>query len=162
MSQWGDGIGAMVVVSHDKAFCSQLDFTHVATVSNGKLLLEQRNVRESDWLVETAAKSSSATQSRKTVNESGPHNINQSITTWDAELRKKLFNAPKRIAKITDQLDKLEAELVLADEKMLSHGKDLDELTRLQEIKDSVSEKIEALMVEWDELESLLANNIAK
>jgi len=49
LSQWGDKDGGVVVISHDRAFCEEVGFTHVGTVSNGKLVLEQRSLRDSDW-----------------------------------------------------------------------------------------------------------------
>ncbi|CAB9518518.1 Tylosin resistance ATP-binding protein TlrC [Seminavis robusta] len=49
LSGWGGKDGAVVVISHDREFCDKVGFTHVGTVMNGKLLLEQRPLRESDW-----------------------------------------------------------------------------------------------------------------
>ena len=33
--------GAVVVISHDREFCEKVGFTHVGTVKDGKLVLEQ-------------------------------------------------------------------------------------------------------------------------
>eukprot|EP00854_Cymbomonas_tetramitiformis_P031320 gene31320-39362_t len=41
--------GAVVVISHDRAFCEALDPTHVITVEDGALSWEQRGLREGDW-----------------------------------------------------------------------------------------------------------------
>lgn len=49
LSGWGGKDGAVVVISHDREFCEKVGFTHVGTVSNGKLVLEQRSLRSSDW-----------------------------------------------------------------------------------------------------------------
>lgn len=49
LSAWGGKDGAVVVISHDRAFCEEVGFTHVGTVMNGGLVLEQRALRESDW-----------------------------------------------------------------------------------------------------------------
>lgn len=49
LSGWGGKDGAVVVISHDKAFCEKVGFTHVGTVMNGGIVLEQRSLRESDW-----------------------------------------------------------------------------------------------------------------
>jgi len=49
LSGWGGKDGAVVVISHDREFCEKIGFTHVGTVSNGGLLLEQRTLRASDW-----------------------------------------------------------------------------------------------------------------
>jgi len=46
---WGGKDGAVVVVSHDRSFCEKIGFTHVGTVMDGNLVLEQRPLRDSDW-----------------------------------------------------------------------------------------------------------------
>jgi len=49
LSEWGGEDGGIVVISHDREFCDKVGFTHVGTVMDGKLVLEQRSLRESDW-----------------------------------------------------------------------------------------------------------------
>ena len=46
LSGWGGKDGAVVVISHDRAFCDEVGFTHVGTVMNGGLVLEQRPLEE--------------------------------------------------------------------------------------------------------------------
>lgn len=46
---WGGKDGAVVVISHDRSFCDEVGFTHVGTVMNGGLTLEQRPLQDSDW-----------------------------------------------------------------------------------------------------------------
>lgn len=49
LRNWGGKDGAIVVISHDRSFCEEVDFTHVGTVMNGRLVLEQRPLQDSDW-----------------------------------------------------------------------------------------------------------------
>lgn len=49
LSGWGGKDGAIVVISHDREFCDKVGFTHVGTVMNGGLILEQRPLQDSDW-----------------------------------------------------------------------------------------------------------------
>jgi ATP-binding cassette subfamily F protein 3 len=49
LSGWGGKDGAIVVISHDRKFCEKVGFTHVGTVMDGKLILEQRPLQDSDW-----------------------------------------------------------------------------------------------------------------
>ena len=44
--------GAVLVVSHDRAFCEALAPTHVATVRGGAVRLEARRLEEADWAIE--------------------------------------------------------------------------------------------------------------
>lgn len=46
---WGEKDGGVVVISHDREFCEKVGFTHIGTVMNGGLILEQRPLRDSDW-----------------------------------------------------------------------------------------------------------------
>lgn len=41
--------GAVVVISHDRAFCEAIAATHVGYVANGAIDIEERSLRESDW-----------------------------------------------------------------------------------------------------------------
>ena len=43
--------GAIVVISHDRPFCEAVRCTHVAYVSSGKITLEERSLRDSDFTV---------------------------------------------------------------------------------------------------------------
>ena len=51
LGSWGGKDGAMCVISHDRKFCEAVGFTHIGTVMNGRLVLEQRSLRDSDWEV---------------------------------------------------------------------------------------------------------------
>jgi ABC-type multidrug transport system ATPase subunit len=41
--------GAIVVISHDRAFSEAIEATHVGYVANGAIEIEERSLRESDW-----------------------------------------------------------------------------------------------------------------
>lgn len=41
--------GSCVVISHDRLFLEELEPTHVLTVRNGAVTMEERGLRESDW-----------------------------------------------------------------------------------------------------------------
>lgn len=49
LGSWGGEDGAVVVISHDREFCEKVGFTHVGTVTNGGLVLEQRELQDGDW-----------------------------------------------------------------------------------------------------------------
>ena len=49
LSGWGGKDGSIVVISHDREFCEKVGFTHIGTVADGKLKLEQRSLQDSDW-----------------------------------------------------------------------------------------------------------------
>ena len=49
LSNWGGKDGSVVVVSHDRAFCESVGFTHVGTVKDGTVVIEERGLMDSDW-----------------------------------------------------------------------------------------------------------------
>eukprot|EP00978_Attheya_sp_CCMP212_P006153 scaffold13850_cov50-Attheya_sp.AAC.2 len=49
LGSWGGKDGSIVVISHDREFCEKVGFTHVGTVTNGGLVLEQRPLQDGDW-----------------------------------------------------------------------------------------------------------------
>lgn len=152
LSDWGEDDAGVVVISHDRAFCEKVGFTHVATVADGKFILEQRGMRDSDWLVV------STTLDAK---DSGDENeaATKPKAQVDPELRKKLFNAPKRITKLEGMIEKNEEKIATIEEEMLHNGSDVGKLVDLTEKKDKLEGEVMEYMEEWEELEALLAEN---
>ena len=83
LSGWGDDLGTVVVISHDKAFCEKIGFTHVVTVDKGSLTIEQREVTDKDWDASSFTLQRATTQATKASTK--PSQL-------DAATRKKLFN----------------------------------------------------------------------
>ena len=158
LSDWGEEDGAIVVISHDKAFCDKVGFTHVATVtSEGTLKLEQRGTRDNDW------DSSTATYQRTNENDdvngmngNGGADVEEEKEELDPKLRKQAYNAPKRIAKIETLVEETEEKIASIDEEMMSVGNDVGKLVDLNNEKEQLEAKVMELMEEWEELEELL------
>lgn len=159
LSDWGEEDGAIVVISHDKSFCDKVGFTHVATVSDGGLKLEQRSTRDSDW------DSSIATFQRTNENDDDVSSseggegdvVEQQKKEIDPKLRKQAYNAPKRIAKIESIVEQTEEKIAKIDDAMMTVGNDVGKLVDLNKEKETLEELVMELMEEWEELESLLA-----
>ena len=47
----------IAVISHDQIFCEKVGFTHVGTVTDGRLLIEQGPLQDGDCVFETPEKS---------------------------------------------------------------------------------------------------------
>jgi ABC-type Mn2+/Zn2+ transport system ATPase subunit len=160
LSNWGDNIGSLVVISHDRVFCEQVGFTHVLTIqNNGTLLLEQRNTNDKDWDSSTTTTQRLLTDHQKNVDGNGGSTNNSSPPEKEIDPRKRkmAYNAPKRISKIENLVEELEEKIAKIDEQMLAIGNDVGRLVDLSKEKQSLEKKIEQLMEEWDELESILA-----
>ena len=156
ISKWGDDRGALVVVSHDKKFCQRIPFTHVATVRDGKLVLEERSVRDSDWDISDLSTQRSNQKLNSSANAVEGNN-DKSGKEMDPALRKKLFNAPKRIEKLESMIEKAEARIAEIDEKMMAVGNDVGQLVDLNDEKEKLSNSVSEYMEEWEELEDLLS-----
>lgn len=151
LGSWGHDTGAMVVISHDKSFCDRIDFTHVATVQDGNLILEERGACESDWVIEGLSGQVAAAEADTKV--AGV----ETTTEIDPILRKQAFNAPKRIAKLEQLIGEAEDRAAALEDEMLSNGCDVGKLVDLTKDKEALELKISEYMEEWEQLEALLA-----
>ena len=156
LSDWGDGKGSIVVISHDKAFCEQIGFTHVLTITDeGRLRLEQRDANINDW------DSSRQTYQKSTAGPSEIHDGDSDGAVIDTELdtkrRKMAFNAPRRISKIERLVMRKEETIAQLDEEMLANGSDVGKLVDLSKEKELLENEVMELMEEWEELETLVA-----
>ena len=156
LSSWGDEEGALVVISHDRSFCEKIGFTHVGTVKDGSFVLEERSLCERDWErydlgskeVDGALVSSGQTSSE----DSSPLSKEE-----ESRLRKLAYNAPKRIKKIETLVEKCEEEIASIDNDMIEFGTDFGKLKVLMKDKEEKESKLEEYMIEWEELETVLA-----
>ncbi|KAH8048613.1 ATPase [Aureococcus anophagefferens] len=90
--------GAVIVVSHDRAFVDELMPTHVATVADGAVSLEKRDLTDADWDVRGAGAAAEVVEDDKT--------------------RKKRHNAPKRMEKLEALIADAEAAVAAIDADM--------------------------------------------
>lgn len=150
LSEWGEEEGAIVVISHDKNFCDKVGFTHVATVKDGSLVVEQRNPNAADW------DSSAATMQRSSDESLAAGETNGVVKEVDRELKKQAYNAPKRISKIELLVEQKEEKIAALEAEMQENGSDVGKLVDLTEEKDKLGEQVMKLMAEWEELEEVL------
>jgi len=157
LTDWGDGKGAIVVISHDKAFCEQVGFTHILTITDdGRLQLEQRDANDNDW------DSSGTTYQKSTITlNNGETTTTTNDVVIDKEVdekrRKMAFNAPKRISKIETLVVSKEEQISQLDEEMLANGSNVGKLVDLSKTKEILDEQVVKLMEEWEELETVMA-----
>ena len=166
--------GALVVISHDRAFGEKIPFTHVATVVNGRLTLEERDTRPGDWAVGQLGWDTAATTS--TTNggvDNSPYSVTATDATTsaaataavpvvDAKRRKQAFNAPKRIVKLGQLIEEAESQMATLDEKMLTNGSDVGKLVDWTKERKALEKQVEKHMKEWTELEELLVQIAAQ
>lgn len=154
LSNWGGKDGSVVVVSHDRAFCSSVGFTHVGTVMDGGLVIEERGLNARDWDIYDIASTSGDDS------EFGSDAPAELSTEEKAELQKKrklAFNAPKRIEKIESLIEKAETKIAEIESSMMEFGSDVEKLMEMTEKKTGEEETVATLMEEWESLEEVMA-----
>ena len=170
LSQWGGKDGAVVIISHDQSFCETVGFTHVGTVQNGSLVVEQRGLQDGDWRTYDLTKTTeveSTTNGATCDNVANKNNVafkaaqeEENLAPWEkkllAEKRKKAFNAPKRIKRLEENIEASETRIVQIEEEMVANGNNVAKLMTLTKQKEKEQDIIAKAMAEWEELEQLL------
>ena len=142
--------GAVLVISHDKAFLEELEPTHVLTVREGNAILEQRSLVDSDWDDELDSRQQAeekfiASATTAKINNDG-------LINEDVVGRKLRQNAPRKIKKVEAQITKYDEKMKFIDSEMLSNGRDLDKLKLLQSERDVIEAKSIRLLSEMEVL----------
>jgi ATPase subunit of ABC transporter with duplicated ATPase domains len=151
LSNWGGKDGSVVVVSHDRAFCESVGFTHVGTVMDGGLIIEERGLEERDWVRYDIASTSGQLTAVTEVE------LTEEQKAEQERKRKLAFNAPKRIQKIEVLIEKAEAKISEIDETMMQVGNDVEKLMELTEKKLKEEQSVSKLLEEWEMLEECIA-----
>lgn len=151
-----DFCGALVVVSHDRAFVDKLKPTHVAVVADSTVNLQARDLAESDWTVASIDARSSSSEdvlSDQTEALSAPIEVVEE----SAEQRRRRFNAPKLIAKLEAKIADKEALIAEIDEQMVEAGADAAKCLELAQRRDTLQPDLDAMYEEYAELDALLS-----
>ena len=132
----------------------------MGTVSNNGLIIEERGLEDKDWTIYDLA-------STDDFSESGTNGDMLSVELTAEEKveqdkkRKLAFNAPKRIEKIEEMIEKSEMKIAEYDRKMLQIGNDVEQLMQMTEMKTNEEERVANLMEEWESLEEVMAEMIS-
>lgn len=152
LSAWGKKDGAIIVVSHDRTFCDSVGFNTVGTVKDGSLVIEERPLNNSDWeQYDLASQGSEGSDDVIVAVDLTPEEKEEL-----KQKRKKAYNAPKRIQKLEKMIEESEEDIAKLDDKMMSVGSDVGQLTDLSNEKVVIESKVADMMEEWEELELLL------
>jgi len=139
---------AVVVISHDREFVERLQSTHVCMVQGGSVKVEQRALRESDWVF--GGGGGEMVEAEVVVKSAGAKPVS-------SEERKKRLNAPKRVVRIENMVAGFEEELARLEVDMGEAGSDATAAMEVLKKKQQVERKVDKLMKEWEELEQLMA-----
>ena len=147
--------GAVIVVSHDRAFVDELKPTHVATVADGAVSLEKRDLTDADWDVSSIdERGTPAADAVVVADEPAPAPVVEVVE--DDKTRKRRHNAPKRMEKLEALIADAEAAVAAIDADMAAE-RDAGALMGLQEKRDATQADADKFWAEYGELEELLA-----
>lgn len=132
--------GTVIVISHDRSFLVEFEPTHVMTVRDGSVLLEERGLRDEDWNDVLNSREASKFASNT-----------QAVSPSKEEVKSK-GSSSKQISKVEAAIGKAEKEMKEIDDDMLLHGRDSAKLYELQKRKDTVQSKIEKLYSDFEML----------
>jgi len=161
LGRWGEDDGGVVVVSHDRQFCDMVGFTHVGTVKDGTITIEERGLNSGDWSRYDLGSKTAAAADFASDESGGAATATVELTPEEKEIfrkRQKLaYNAPKRIEKLEALIEQAEAKVAEYDEEMMTVGNDVGKLTDITKLKEKEEAKIAEMMEEWEDLEQVLA-----
>jgi len=156
LKDWEGKDGAVVIISHDRSFCEKIKFTHVGTVTNGSLVLEQRDINDSDWeMFDNKESRLVSTNQPNKINptDAVPTNGMQTDHKVDS---KRAHNAPKRIKKLEQMIQKSEMKITELEDQMMDVGNDVGKLTDISNEIEKEQKKVTEMFDEWDELELIV------
>jgi ATPase subunit of ABC transporter with duplicated ATPase domains len=155
LDTWGGKDGAILVISHDRSFCEKVGFTHVATVADGTLKIEQRSLCDDDW-EQYSLKSDASPMNDEQIKESNAQQLEEEKREI-AKRRKLSVNAPRRIAQLEKLISGCEVLINSIDAEAFAHGNDVGKLVELTKAKEREQAKVDEMMKEWEELEAIIA-----
>ncbi len=148
--------GAVVVVSHDRAFCEAVRCTHVAVVADGALLLEERELRDGDWNEGRGLVNANAAELDARADAATERELARIAAQADRAAQKRRSAAPKRIAKLEQSIAEVEDEMGRVDSDMMSAGSDASRALELSARRSELATSLDAMYAEWEELEAML------
>ena len=150
--------GAIVVVSHDRAFCEALQCTHVAYVADGKVDMEERELRPSDF---SESDRGVVNIDQLTLDAASAPPINkEALKAARAEERKRqkeVSAAPKKLQTVQASIEEHEARLEGLASELLRAGSDVSKAMELSEQQSQLEAKLDELYAEWERLDTLIS-----
>ena len=144
---------------HPHSFVEELEPTHVATVKDGTVLIEQRALTDADWFVASVDERGTpvadvAADAPPAAQAAAPQ---PPAVVEDDATRKRRHNAPKLILKLEETMSRLEGEMAALDADMFAKGADAKACLDLAKQKTTLQAKYDKAFAEYEELDALTA-----
>ncbi|KAG8457658.1 hypothetical protein KFE25_002322 [Diacronema lutheri] len=145
--------GGVITVSHDRAFVEAIEPTHVVSVRDGRVRMEERALRDDDWVHPDAAEASDATaQQRAPVRAAAAAAAAAAAPArGDDKAQRKARTAAEKSAKALERrMDKLAQDVGALEASLAGAGSDYTLAARLQAQIDATNAELDATLVEWE------------
>ena len=153
--------GAVVVISHDRPFCEALRATHVGYVCGGSCLIEERELRDSDFSeVDRGVRNTFVAGEGAAPPPAGPPPPSAAEVKAEREAEQKAYklqnSAPKKLARLEAKVAEAEAALEARGVQMVAAGADVGKLAELDEAQRAQQAEVDGWYAEMLQLEAEL------
>jgi ATPase subunit of ABC transporter with duplicated ATPase domains len=131
--------GTVIVISHDRGFLDDFQPTHVMTVRDGSVKLEERGLKEEDWNDILGSREASKFASNNKVNDKASKSTPA-----------KKGSSSKQISKLESSIAKMESEIKKLDEELIENAKNFNKVKMLNSQRAKQSEQLEKLYAEYE------------
>ena len=154
--------GAVVVISHDRPFCEALRATHVGYVCGGSCLIEERELRDSDFSEADRGVRNTfvAGEGAAPPPPAGPPQPSAAELKAEREAEQRAYklqnSAPKKLARLEAKVAETEAAIEVRAALMLAAGADVSKLAELDEAQRAQQAEVDGWYGEMLDLEAEL------
>ena len=155
--------GSVIVISHDKTFLTEFQPTHVITINNKCVILEERTLNDNDWNDVLNSRESLKFITKNDKNEinnvkNDINNVKNDINNDkndiinDKNIKNQLNKRlkPKELTKLEEKITKYEKEMNEIDENMIKYGTNRIKLEELMILKEQLQLKLDKLYINYD------------
>ena len=147
--------GALVVVSHDRAFCEAIRATHVGYVADGAVSVEERDLRDSDFSTADSGVSN-CDQGELARATAAAAARDPAARQAERDAMRERGRAPKKIAAVEKKIEEAEGRAEELDAQLLEAGSDVELAMRLSTERQALVATVEELYEEYERLSNLL------
>jgi len=144
---------AIVVVSHDRSFCEAIDCSHVGYVCDGRVTVEERALRPSDFSEADRGVRNVATEADAST--AAPADSKEERMR-KRQQQKELSALPKKMDKVEAAIADAEANVAALEKSMLEIGADAGRAIELSAERDAAQAKVDDLYAQWEALEAAM------
>ena len=141
--------GAIVVISHDRPFCEAVRATHVGYVCSGRCVVEERELRDADFSETDRGVRNNFVGDASAVVVAAPAPPPMSaeeakrLREEQRNAQKVQNGAPKKLARLEEQIGEAETAIAALDAEMMKAGSDVGRVRDLDAQRGALQAKLD-------------------